>query len=279
MIIGMGLTPLVQGIPSDNANENAKDVTTVVVPDHAKEIAPGIFSLGTTIHEGQVVEGFVVFHHREGHGGGPPDRGGVEDDTNSCFDFIGDRNQKWKTIEPWVINTENNGGLVRADILGHFNNDIAQWENAAGKEILGVGSETTKDLEADFVEPDKINEVYFAKIVEPDGSTGNVIAMNIVWMNIRGPPVIFEWDQVYDDDAFAWSFDGESDKMDFDNVATHEIGHATGMAHPIIQYDSDGFPDKDDPCRFETMYAFTEDGDTDGRDLNDGDIAGIQKLY
>ena len=55
--------------------------------------------------------------------------------------------------------------------------------------------------------------------------------------------------------------------MDFENIATHEIGHSVGMGHP---------PDE---CIDETMYRFADYGETGKRDLNSGDIAGINDLY
>ena len=55
--------------------------------------------------------------------------------------------------------------------------------------------------------------------------------------------------------------------MDFENIATHELGHAMGMAHPA------------DSCTEETMYRFASSGETKKRTLNAGDIAGIKGLY
>ena len=55
--------------------------------------------------------------------------------------------------------------------------------------------------------------------------------------------------------------------MDFENVSTHEIGHSDGMGHP------------DDSCTEESMYRFSANGETKKRDLNTGDIAGINQLY
>ena len=55
--------------------------------------------------------------------------------------------------------------------------------------------------------------------------------------------------------------------MDFENIATHELGHSFGMGHP------------DSTCIEETMYAYADFGETKKRVLNAGDIAGIQELY
>ncbi len=55
--------------------------------------------------------------------------------------------------------------------------------------------------------------------------------------------------------------------MDLQNIATHEGGHGAGMDHP------------DDSCSEETMYRFSQQGETNRRTLHTGDIAGINKLY
>ncbi len=98
-----------------------------------------------------------------------------------------------------------------------------------------------------------------------------MIGVTIVWGFFRGAPrnrELVEWDMVFDDDHFEWGFDvADPTKMDFENIATHEIGHAAGMGHP------------DSTCTEETMYAFADFGETKKRDLNAGDIAGISELY
>ncbi|MBS3106029.1 matrixin family metalloprotease [Candidatus Woesearchaeota archaeon] len=55
--------------------------------------------------------------------------------------------------------------------------------------------------------------------------------------------------------------------MDYQNIATHEFGHAAGMNHPS------------DSCTEETEYRFAQSGETKKRTLNAGDISGIIKLY
>ena len=124
---------------------------------------------------------------------------------------------------------------------------------------------TTDILTAEAVSPDSNNEVFFADV---DGA--GAIAVTIVWGIFSGPisnRKLVEWDQIYDDVDFDWSSSGEAGKMDFGNIATHEVGHAAGMGHP------------GDSCTEETMYRFASNGETKKRDLNSGDIAGIKALY
>ena len=56
-------------------------------------------------------------------------------------------------------------------------------------------------------------------------------------------------------------------KIDFYNIATHELGHSVGMT------------DLYNFCTEETMYGYATEGETKKRDLNAGDIAGINALY
>ena len=55
--------------------------------------------------------------------------------------------------------------------------------------------------------------------------------------------------------------------MDYQNIATHEFGHALGLGHP------------ESTCTEETMYAFASFGETKKSTLEAGDIAGVNKLY
>jgi len=259
-------TPAVAA-PNENANDKAKGNAQVSIPDHAKKIAPGIFHLGFATHEGQVVEGFLIFHHKPGHSGGPGGGGNGGDQPSGddqCYSLFA-KGSKWKVDEPWLLNPLNSQGLSDSFLLGNLQLNIQKWENESGRNILGDGSITGATLVADMVSPDGFNEVYFADI-----SGENSIAVTIVWGVFDGPPgkrVLVEWDQVYDDVTFDWSSTGANDKMDFENISTHEMGHSLGLTHP------------GDSCTEETMFAFANEGETKKRTLESGDINGINKLY
>lgn len=244
---------------------------TLVLPtpsDHSP-----VISLGTGIDPktGKVVEGLAFIHYKKDftHKPNHPGSGGR---ASKCFSFLS-QGAKWKTIEPWVVNPANSRGLTSDFVFNNLSTNSAKWEDAAngtlgdgvGVDILGTGSQTSDVLLADTENPDAKNEIYFADI-----SSSGAIAVTIVWGIFSGPPFareLVEWDQVYDDVDFDWSATGEEGKMDFENVSTHEIGHSDGLGHP------------DDSCIEETMYRFSQNGETKKRDLNPGDIAGINKLY
>lgn len=230
-----------------------------------------VISLGTGIdpRTGKVVEGIAFihykkgYHHRQGHTGGP----GSGDTSSVCYAYLAS-GAKWKTAEDWIINGTNSHGFLDTFLKDNTAGNIAKWEiSSGGANILGNGALTGTVLSADEISPDDQNEVYFGDIDDP-----GAIAVTIVWGIFRGPPSqreLVEWDQVYDDIDFSWSNIGElaSTSMDFENVSTHEIGHSVGMGHPS------------DSCAEETMFRFADEGETKKRDLNTGDIQGIDNLY
>lgn len=262
--------------------EPSKNDVTVTIPSHAQEISPGVFYLGTAIHEGEIVEGYAFIHPYKAFGkpGGcnedgkcqgweDPDcvdcQGGGGGDDSKCYGFLA-REAKWKTIEPYIVNPANTEDLSSGFVTGNLALDIDKWENAAGVDILGGGDSTNDPLEADEDSPDGLNEVYFADVDYP-----GAIAITIVWGIWGGPPPgrkIVEWDQVYDQVDFDWSDNGEPDKMDFENIATHELGHSVGMGD---LYET--------RCAEQTMYGYADYGEIKKRTLEAGDIAGVSKLY
>jgi len=93
---------------------------------------------------------------------------------------------------------------------------------------------------------------------------------------LRGGGILFDSpegagaavNQVYDDVDFDWSASGETGKMDFENIATHELGHSVGLGD---LYQS--------ACAEQTMYGYAGFGETKKQTLEAGDIAGAVKLY
>jgi hypothetical protein len=174
------------------------------------------------------------------------------------------------------MNTKNTRGLDGTTVFNLETSGIAKWEDATdgvvgndiGVAVMGNGSTTPNDLSVGAGTPNGSNEIYFADIT----GSSSTIAVTTVWGIFNGPASgreLVEWDQVFDDVTFDWSATntGVAGKMDFDNIATHEIGHAFGMGHPSST------------CTQETMYAYANYAETLKRDLNTGDINGINLLY
>lgn len=240
----------------------------VTIPETAVEVTPGVFSLPLSLDpvSGQIVEGVLFIHRSPSRQNQTPSSRQTK--SPKCYSYLA-RGAKWTTVEPWVVNPANTRGLTADFVLSNLTSDIAKWEDAAdgvvgdsaGVDILGTGVSTSTLLSADTSSPDGKNEVFFGNISE----TGT-IAFTIVWYN-RFTKQLVEWDQVYDEVEYDWSASGETGKMDFENIATHELGHSVGMGHPS------------DSCIEETMYRFSTSGETKKRTLNAGDVAGINELY
>ena len=246
---------------ADKPDLTVKGHNKVVIPADAVEVSPNVFSLGTKKDkDGKVVEGFAFIDYKKEFS----HKGESATTTSSCYSFIAN-NAKWKKIENWIVNAGNTEGLDGNFILNNLDSSINKWENSAGKNSFVTGSLTNDVLAIDTSSPDNKNEVYFGDI-----SYQGAIAVTIVWGRFYGPlsqRELVEWDQIYDQVDFDWSSSGEANKMDFENINTHELGHSFGMGHP-----SDG-------CTEETMFRFADYGETKKRDLNFGDVAGIRKLY
>jgi hypothetical protein len=262
----------------------SKGHATVSIPAHAAELAPGVFSLGNAMHEGRMVQGYAYVHYKDAKGKpsgcnndgkcqgwesascGDCSGGGEPPPADaSCYGFLS-KGAKWKTLEPYVVNPVNTVGLNETFVVENFALDVDKWESAASMDILGEGSMTATPLVADTVSPDGANEVYFGSI-DDDGA----IAITIVWGIFNGPPPmreLVEWDQVYDQVDFGWSSLGEPGLMDFESLATHELGHSVGMGDLYTP-----------ECSEQTMYGYAAYGETKKRTLEAGDIAGVQELY
>ena len=245
------------------------------LPPQAVEIAPGVLDLGTALDvSGRLVQGYAFVHpkrgntHRPKHdgGGGPGGGGGKKGGggDSQCFALFS-KGARWKSTEPYVLNPANN------DVADWFIESVTQtsldtWDDQVGFDLFESRDTSNAVNGADTESPDGHNEIYFGNIGDP-----GVIAVTIVWGIFFGPPPgreLVEWDAVFDDEYFFWGDAlGAPGTMDYQNIATHEFGHAAGLDHP------------DSTCTDETMYAFAEEGETKKRTLNAGDIGGINEIY
>ncbi len=233
------------------------------LPANAVEVAPNVFSLGTAYdaQSNSFVEGYAFVHKKEN----AKNSAAKAPKSPACYGYLAN-GAKWKgTPEPWIINTSNEDGLSESFVFNTISNDINKWENAAATNILDNGEVTNSVLVADEVAPDGQNEVYFG-----DLGTNGTIGVTIVWGIFSGPTFnrkLVEWDQVYNT-YYDWSASGEASKMDFDNIATHELGHSVGM-NDIYNLS----------CSAVTMYGYANFGETNKSSLEQADITGINNLY
>jgi Matrixin len=226
------------------------------VPPGAVEIAPDVYSLGKRLHNGVVIEGIAFVHRAKAGNARKPGGGGT------CFTYLAS-GAKWKSVEPepWLV---DDSAAPIDDMAGLMAIDVGTWESAAGADIFGPGSNDNSYAVVTSNVDDR-NGAEFASITD-----AGVIAVTYTWGIFGGPPQgreLVEWDMIFDVDDFDWSTSGAANAMDFRNIDTHELGHAMGLGHPSST------------CTDETMYAYASLGETKKRDLNPGDIAGIDGLY
>ena len=245
------------------------------LPEDAVQISEDLFRLRASKDPGtnENVEGYAIIHKKSHFRDAfarvqrPARLSG-----STCYGYLAS-GAKWKWVEPWVVNPANNSSIADNDVFGIFSSSISKWEDAtdgnvgfgAGVNVIGDGSTTSSALAADTVSPDDLNEAYFGEIEDSD-----TIAATIIWGIFSGPTrnrKLVEWDQIYNT-VYGWSSTGEADKMDLDNIVTHEIGHSFGMNDLYTS-----------SCWVQTMFGYADFGETIKRTLEAGDINGINKLY
>lgn len=206
----------------------------------------------------------ITFIHYKKAFAKPPWAGGNNTTAVKCYGFLA-RGAKWKIQEPYYVNPTDSG-LSSSFVENAVTTGVGEWENYAGN-VFGNGN---VDASASYNEGnlDGVNTASFGSY--PDNA---VIAVTNVWGYFGGPPQtreLVEWDMLFNNSSeWTWG-DGLNDPtlMDVQNIATHELGHSFGMAD---LYDTS--------CNLETMYGYSTEGETSKRDLNSGDIQGIQELY
>lgn len=243
---------------------------TLNLPPNADH-SPVIF-LGSAVdpQTGETVQGYAIIHYKNKNA---RSSSSAQAGSTACYGYLA-KGAKWKTAEPFLMNPANTRSLDENTLYNIENAGISKWEdatdgnivNGSGVDVIGAGTQTSATLLADTSAPDGQNEVYFAPIA--DSST---IAVTIVWGIFGGPTFqrrLVEWDQVFDDSKFDWSTTGAAGKMDFESLATHELGHTFGMDDLYTA-----------SCSEETMFGYATEGETKKRTLNSGDIQGINNLY
>lgn len=239
---------------------------TFFIPPSAKKISPTLYDLGQKNINGKLAQGYAFIHLKEPSNKSAFAKGqGGRKTATTCYGFLA-KDARWKVTEPYILEATNSSRLSADYIASASAVSMSTWDSQVPFGLFGPRIDGIVDG-ADTVSPDGKNEIYFASISDP-----GVIAVTIIWGYFSGPTFareLLEFDMVFDDADFGWG-DATADPtvMDFQNIATHELGHAAGLADLYTT-----------SCNQETMYGYATEGEVSKRDLNTGDITGIKKLY
>ena len=231
-------------------------------------------------------------------GAGKPPKPSPEPEEPQLYELMG-RNIKWISPVDLKVTINPTGNLDAVDdvtVVSTITASANTWniplQDTDEGDLFGSYETDLVVGNGDSYEEDAIrdgiNRVFFADISLKHPSA---IAVCIVYYINVGPPSqrrILEFDVVFDAEItfiingeetdFSWGNAGTTDEnnlgntliMDLQNIATHELGHALGLAD---LYDTTA------PVPEQTMYGYASPGETKKRTLEDGDKAGITVLY
>lgn len=183
--------------------------------------------------------------------------------TTTCYKLLG---VKWLSVPvSYVINPTNSDELSKSFITNAISASTEEWDKYTSRELFNDLYTIDYTANWDDAVPDYRNEYSFGLYPQ-----SNVIAVTIIWGYFSGPKSsrrIIEYDVLFNT-YYPWG-DATLDPlvMDLQNIATHETGHGVGLS------------DLYNTCVQETMYGYSSEGETSKRDLNTGDIQGLQKIY
>lgn len=187
-----------------------------------------------------------------------PENPGKTPKTNICYKLMG---VKWSLVPvSYVINPSNSQGLAESFVTNAISISSETWDASTSAELLNdvYGINYT----AQYGVQNFQNAIVFNSY--PDN---NVIAVTSVWFTRVGRKIV-EFDILFNNN-FNWGDATiNSSKMDLQNIAIHELGHAVGLDDI---YSSS--------CSQVTMYGYSTEGETSKRTLEQADIIGLQRMY
>jgi hypothetical protein len=175
----------------------------------------------------------------------------------TCYKLMG---IKWKQLPvSYTINTVNTEGLSPDQVNSTLSTSAETWDSVTTRELF---SDSFKTANVAYGIRDGKNAIVFGPYSE-----SNVIAVTSVWYSSRTKEIV-EFDMLFND---KWEWGNATDNkslMDLQNIATHEFGHAAGLADLYT-----------DSCTFVTMYGYSGEGDMVKRTLEQPDITGLRAIY
>jgi len=178
----------------------------------------------------------------------------------SCYKFLTPKGVRWPETVTYVINPTNPQELRERFVTDAISTAAETWDAATSGEL--TNNNYTLGYSAVYGVYDGKNAIVFGNY-----PTSGVIAVTSIWYN-RITNTIVEFDMMFDTDWTWGDASSDSSKMDLQNIATHEFGHAVGLGD---LYQS--------ACSAVTMYGYSNYGDIEKRSLAQPDITGLRSLY
>jgi len=178
--------------------------------------------------------------------------------TESCYKLMG---VKWKTFPvDYTINPLNPHNLTEQFVTDTIATSAETWDTEISTELFNDAYSI--DYTAQYGIQDYKNSIDFGGNLD-----SNTIAITSVWYTRKGKQIV-EFDMRFNTN-YNWG-DASVDQtlMDLQNIATHELGHAVGLADIYT-----------DACSTVTMFGYGTNGETEKRTLEAPDITGLQQMY
>jgi len=183
----------------------------------------------------------------------PPPTPPLDPDTNNHYALLG---FSFSTTAEYLINPNNAYGFAVTEVEYAITTSAETWDDETTFEVFsyeGTTTSTSGNL-------DGLN------VVDWDKYRRGVIAVTMIWTSVATGDVV-EVDMKLNT-RYDWSLTGETNKMDVQNIVTHEFGHWAGLADLYDEEDA-----------LLTMYGYSSYGITYQRTLGLGDILGIRAVY
>ncbi len=154
----------------------------------------------------------------------------------------------------YYVNPKNKYGFSAAGLTATITASADTWDTQTSFQVFSYKGQTSRTAG----KRDGYNVIDFGSYRR------GVIAVTMFW--VSGSRMV-EIDMRMNT-QYKWSLNGEANKMDLQNTATHEFGHWAGL--------DDLYSDND---YWLTMYGYSNYGITYQRSLGLGDTLGIQAVY